>query len=67
MVNIRVLNDEQKRKERIINRNAIFRENKSQSKIWPSVNSDFLKKKDELVSIFKDYRNIYLIGWTMEK
>ncbi len=51
-----------KSKEKIINRNVIFREIKSQGKIWPSVISDFLKKKDELVSIFKDHRNIYLIG-----
>ena len=51
-----------KSKEKILNENIIFREIKSQGKIWPSVISDFLKKKDKLVSIFKDHGNIYLIG-----
>ncbi len=51
-----------KSKEKILNGSIIFKEIKSQGKIWPSAISDFLKKKDKLVSIFKDHGNIYLIG-----
>ncbi len=49
-------------KEKIINGKVILGEIKSQGKIWPSVISDFQKKKDELISIFKNHEHIYLIG-----
>ncbi|MES0340961.1 MAG: SIS domain-containing protein [Candidatus Humimicrobiaceae bacterium] len=45
-----------------INKDVIFAEIKSQSQVWLSVINDFQKKKDELISIFEDHGNIYLIG-----